>query len=301
MATRSTSPSRHTDGMRERTVIVNGFSKAFAMTGWRRLGYACAPRPLLDVMLKIHQYTIMCAATPSQYAAVEALRTGFANDFADVRKMVEAYDMRRRLMVEGLRAAGLPCHEPMGAFYVFPSVKETGLSSQEFCQRLLYEKKVATVPGRRLRTIGPGTYPLLLRFLHGQYRGSRGAYRRIRRRLEVRRPLHAGMDRHHAVTDRPMTPGQRIVFDENHHSGVYARVMARAREAQDCYEQHPRQESGSSSDGGPAGAGPGKRCAKKSSRTAPPGWPACMWRKPGRKRKNGRAFSRNGEDPPITW
>ena len=143
------------DGMWERTVTLNGFSKAFAMTGWR-LGYACAPAPLLDVMLKIHQYTIMCAATPSQYAAVEALRTGFANDFADVRKMVEAYDMRRRLMVEGLRAAGLPCHEPMGAFYVFPSVKETGLSSQEFCQRLLYEKKVATVPGDAFGQLGQG-------------------------------------------------------------------------------------------------------------------------------------------------
>ena len=98
----------------------------------------------------------MCAATPSQHAAVEALRTGFANDFADVRKMVEAYDMRRRLMVEGLRAAGLPCHEPMGAFYVFPSVKETGLSSQEFCQRLLYEKKVATVPGDAFGQLGQG-------------------------------------------------------------------------------------------------------------------------------------------------
>ena len=143
------------DGMQERTILVNGFSKAFAMTGWR-LGYACAPAPLLDVMLKIHQYTIMCAATPSQHAAVEALRTGFANDFADVRKMVEAYDMRRRLMVEGLRAAGLPCHEPMGAFYVFPSVKETGLSSQEFCQRLLYEKKVATVPGDAFGQLGQG-------------------------------------------------------------------------------------------------------------------------------------------------
>lgn len=143
------------DGMWERTVTLNGFSKAFAMTGWR-LGYACAPAPLLDVMLKIHQYTIMCAATPSQHAAVEALRTGFSNDFADVRKMVEAYDMRRRLMVEGLRAAGLPCHEPMGAFYVFPSVKETGLSSQEFCQRLLYEKKVATVPGDAFGKLGQG-------------------------------------------------------------------------------------------------------------------------------------------------
>lgn len=142
-------------GMWERTVTLNGFSKAFAMTGWR-LGYACAPRELMDVMLKIHQYTIMCAATPSQYAAIEALRTGFSTDFADVKRMVENYDMRRRLMVDGLRAAGLPCHEPMGAFYVFPSVAETGLSSQEFCERLLYEKKVATVPGDAFGKLGEG-------------------------------------------------------------------------------------------------------------------------------------------------
>lgn len=142
-------------GMHERTVTLNGFSKAFAMTGWR-LGYACAPRELMDVMLKIHQYTIMCAATPSQYAAVEALRTGFSTDFADVKRMVETYDMRRRLMVDGLRAAGLPCHEPMGAFYVFPSVAETGLNSQEFCERLLYEKKVATVPGDAFGKLGEG-------------------------------------------------------------------------------------------------------------------------------------------------
>ena len=141
--------------MWERTVTLNGFSKAFAMTGWR-LGYACAPRELMDVMLKIHQYTIMCAATPSQYAAIEALRTGFSTDFADVKRMVETYDMRRRLMVDGLRAAGLSCHEPMGAFYVFPSVAETGLSSQEFCERLLYEKKVATVPGDAFGKLGEG-------------------------------------------------------------------------------------------------------------------------------------------------
>ena len=140
-------------GMWERTVTLNGFSKAFAMTGWR-LGYACAPKPLMDVMLKIHQYTIMCAATPSQHAAIEALRTGFANDFADVKKMVDTYNMRRRLMVDGLRDAGLECHEPMGAFYVFPSIKSTGLSCQEFCERLLYEKKVATVPGDAFGALG---------------------------------------------------------------------------------------------------------------------------------------------------
>ena len=142
-------------GMWERTVTLNGFSKAFAMTGWR-LGYACAPKPLMDVMLKIHQYTIMCAATPSQHAAIEALQAGFANNFSDVKKMVDTYDMRRRLMVDGLIAAGLECHEPMGAFYVFPSIKSTGLSCQEFCERLLYEKKVATVPGDAFGAMGEG-------------------------------------------------------------------------------------------------------------------------------------------------
>ncbi len=140
-------------GMWERTVTLNGFSKAFAMTGWR-LGYACAPKPLMDVMLKIHQYTIMCAATPSQHAAIEALKAGFSNDFADVRRMVEAYDMRRRLMVDGLRNAGLSCHEPMGAFYVFPSVADTGLTAQDFCEKLLYSKKVATVPGDAFGKMG---------------------------------------------------------------------------------------------------------------------------------------------------
>lgn len=142
-------------GMRERTITLNGFSKAFAMTGWR-LGYICAPGEMLDVMLKIHQYTIMCAPTSAQFAAIEALRTGFSNDFEDVRRMVDAYDMRRRILVEGFRAAGLSCHEPMGAFYVFPSVRGTGLSSQTFCERLLYEKKVATVPGDAFGSLGEG-------------------------------------------------------------------------------------------------------------------------------------------------
>ncbi len=142
-------------GMRERTITLNGFSKAFAMTGWR-LGYICAPQEMLDVMLKIHQYTIMCAPTSAQYAAIEALRANFANDFADVRRMVDAYDMRRRILLDGFRAAGLPCHEPMGAFYVFPSVKLTGLTSQEFCEKLLYEKKVATVPGDAFGPLGEG-------------------------------------------------------------------------------------------------------------------------------------------------
>jgi aminotransferase len=142
-------------GMRARTITLNGFSKAFAMTGWR-LGYICAPKELTDVMLKIHQYTIMCAPTAAQYAAIEALRTGFTNDFADVRRMTDAYNMRRRILVEGFREMGLSCHEPMGAFYVFPSIASTGLSSQEFCEKLLYGKMVATVPGDAFGTLGEG-------------------------------------------------------------------------------------------------------------------------------------------------
>ncbi|MDD6884512.1 MAG: aminotransferase class I/II-fold pyridoxal phosphate-dependent enzyme [Eubacteriales bacterium] len=142
-------------GMWERTVTLNGFSKAFAMTGWR-MGYACGPRILMAVMCKIHQYTMLCAPISGQYAALEGLKVGFENGFADVRRMVDAYDRRRRMMVEGLRAAGLKCHEPMGAFYVFPSIRETGLTSQKFCERLLMEKQVAVVPGDAFGSLGEG-------------------------------------------------------------------------------------------------------------------------------------------------
>ncbi len=141
--------------MYERTVIVNGFSKAFAMTGWR-MGYACAPKPILDVMLRVHQYTIMCAPTLGQYAALEALKSGFETDFADVKRMVTQYDRRRRVIVDGLRRAGLPTHEPLGAFYAFPCVKGTGLSSNEFCLRLLEEQRVACVPGDAFGRGGEG-------------------------------------------------------------------------------------------------------------------------------------------------
>ena len=133
-------------GMRERTVTLNGFSKAFAMTGWR-MGYACGPKEILDVMLRIHQYTIMCAPTAGQHAAVEALKSGLENNFRDVRDMVRQYDRRRRVIVDGLRKAGLPTHEPMGAFYAFPCISPTGLTAQEFCVRLLNEQGVACVPG----------------------------------------------------------------------------------------------------------------------------------------------------------
>jgi Aspartate/tyrosine/aromatic aminotransferase len=141
--------------MKERTVTLNGFSKAFAMTGWR-MGYACAPKPILDVMLRVHQYTIMCAPTLGQYAALEALKSGFETDFADVKRMVTQYDRRRRVIVDGLRRAGLPTHEPLGAFYAFPCVKGTGLSSNEFCLRLLEEQRVACVPGDAFGRGGEG-------------------------------------------------------------------------------------------------------------------------------------------------
>ena len=129
-------------GMKERTVLINGFSKSYAMTGWR-LGYACAPEAILRQMLKIHQYAIMCAPTTSQYAAVEALRNGDR----DVEEMREAYDQRRRFLVKALRDMGLDCYEPQGAFYVFPCIKKFGMSSDTFALRLLEQEKVAVVPG----------------------------------------------------------------------------------------------------------------------------------------------------------
>ena len=139
-------------GMWERTITLNGFSKAFAMTGWR-LGYACGPRELMEVLCKIHQYTMLCASTPAQYAALEALNSGTQNDYQDVRRMVESYDRRRRLIVNGLREAGLSCHEPKGAFYAFPATP-AGMDSQTFCEKLLWEKKVAAVPGDAFGSIG---------------------------------------------------------------------------------------------------------------------------------------------------
>ena len=138
-------------GMRERTVLVDGFSKAYAMTGWR-IGYVCAPAHLLEAMLKVHQYAIMCAATMSQAAALQALRHGDA----DVRAMVASYDERRRLMVDGLNSIGLDCYEPRGAFYAFPSVARTGLSSAEFAEKLLFEEEVAVVPGDAFGAAGAG-------------------------------------------------------------------------------------------------------------------------------------------------
>ena len=138
-------------GMKERTVLINGFSKSYAMTGWR-LGYACVPEIILKQMLKIHQYAIMCAPTTSQYAAVEALRNGVK----DVEEMREAYDQRRRFLVKSLRDMGFDCYEPQGAFYVFPSIKRFGMTSDEFALRLLEEEKVAVVPGTAFGDSGEG-------------------------------------------------------------------------------------------------------------------------------------------------
>ena len=137
------------------TITLNGFSKAFAMTGWR-VGYACGPKEILSVMLKIHQYSILCAPRMGQVAALEALQAGRANDYEDVRRMRDSYDRRRRLMVDSFRKMGLDCFEPLGAFYVFPSIKKTGLDSETFCERLLNEYKIATVPGTAFGECGEG-------------------------------------------------------------------------------------------------------------------------------------------------
>ena len=138
-------------GMKERTVLINGFSKAFAMTGWR-LGYACAPEQILTQMLKIHQFAIMCAPTTSQYAGVEALR----NSDEDVKNMREAYNQRRRYLMHEFKEMGLDCFEPYGAFYTFPCIKRFGMTSDEFATRLLREEKVAVVPGTAFGDCGEG-------------------------------------------------------------------------------------------------------------------------------------------------
>lgn len=143
------------EGMRERTITLNGFSKSFAMTGWR-MGYACAPRELLKVMFRIHQYTMLCAPVQAQFAAIEALKWALESDFEDVRRMHREYDRRRKFIVGALNDMGLPCHEPVGAFYVFPSIAETGMTSQQFCECLLREQKVAAVPGDAFGTLGEG-------------------------------------------------------------------------------------------------------------------------------------------------
>ena len=139
------------EGMKERTILINGFSKAFAMTGWR-LGYACGPKEIIEQMIKIHQYAIMCAPTNSQYAAVEALR----NCDAEVQEMMEAYNQRRRFLMSEFRRMNIQCFEPFGAFYVFPSIQEFGMTSEEFALRFLEEELVAVVPGTAFGDCGEG-------------------------------------------------------------------------------------------------------------------------------------------------
>lgn len=138
-----------------RCVVINGFSKAFAMTGFR-LGYAAGPREIISQMLKIHQYSMLCASTISQYAGEEALSTELKTDFAQVKKMVRSYDRRRRYLLNELRAMGLETFEPEGAFYIFPSVKSTGMTSEEFCYKLIEQKRVACVPGTAFGAAGEG-------------------------------------------------------------------------------------------------------------------------------------------------
>lgn len=139
------------DGMKERTILINGFSKAYAMTGWR-LGYACGPKEIIGQMTKIHQYAIMCAPTTSQYAAVEALKKGDE----EVEKMRQSYNQRRRFLMNAFKEMGLDCFEPFGAFYVFPCIKEFNMTSEEFATRLLTEEKVAVVPGSAFGDCGEG-------------------------------------------------------------------------------------------------------------------------------------------------
>lgn len=138
-------------GMQERTILINGFSKGFAMTGWR-LGYACGPRTIIEQMTKVHQYAIMCAPTNSQYAAIEGLR----NCDDEVQKMREAYNQRRRFLMHELKRMQLECFEPYGAFYIFPCIKEFGMTSEEFATRFLAEEKVAVVPGTAFGDCGEG-------------------------------------------------------------------------------------------------------------------------------------------------
>ncbi|MBN1065768.1 aminotransferase class I/II-fold pyridoxal phosphate-dependent enzyme [Clostridium botulinum] len=137
--------------MRDKTLVINGFSKAYAMTGWR-LGYLCGHPTLIDAMKKIHQYAIMCSPTTAQYAAIEAMKNGDKN----VQTMVREYNRRRRVLVDGFRKMGLDCFEPLGAFYVFPSIKSTGMTSDEFCEQLLINEKVLTVPGNAFGDCGEG-------------------------------------------------------------------------------------------------------------------------------------------------
>ncbi len=166
-------------GMKERTILINGFSKSYAMTGWR-LGYAAAPKEILAQMLKIHQFAIMCAPTTSQYAAIAALRNGDP----DVDRMREAYNQRRRYMVHTLREMGLECFEPFGAFYIFPSIKKFGMSSEQFASRLLEEEKVAVVPGTAFGACGEGFLRISYAYSLEDLKKALGRIRHFVERLE---------------------------------------------------------------------------------------------------------------------
>ncbi|MGL6174122.1 MAG: aminotransferase class I/II-fold pyridoxal phosphate-dependent enzyme [Cellulosilyticaceae bacterium] len=161
------------EGMYERTIVLSGFSKAYAMTGWR-LGYALGPVPIISAMTKVHQYAIMCAPTTSQYAAIAAMKNGDE----DVARMRKAYDERRRILIDGFRNMGLSCFEPRGAFYVFPSIKETGMTSEEFCEKLLMDQKVAVVPGTAFGESGEG-------FIRCSYAYSVEELKEALRRIEI--------------------------------------------------------------------------------------------------------------------
>ena len=166
-------------GMKERTILINGFSKSYAMTGWR-LGYACGPRLILDQMLKIHQFAIMCAPTTSQYAAVSALRNGDG----DVEMMRESYNQRRRYLMYAFKEMGLDCFEPYGAFYTFPSIKRFGMSSDEFATRLLMEEKVAVVPGTAFGECGEGYLRISYAYSLDNLKEALGRIQRFIQRLE---------------------------------------------------------------------------------------------------------------------
>lgn len=166
-------------GMKERTVLINGFSKAYAMTGWR-LGYAAAPAVIMQQMIKIHQFAIMCAPTTSQYAAVEALKNGDK----DVSRMCESYNQRRRYLIHEFRDMGLDCFEPFGAFYVFPNIKKFGMTSEEFATRLLEEEKVAVVPGTAFGDCGEGFLRISYAYSLENLKVALGRVRKFIERLE---------------------------------------------------------------------------------------------------------------------
>lgn len=175
-------------GMKERTILINGFSKAYAMTGWR-LGYACGPEEIIEQMTKIHQFAIMCAPTTSQYAAIEALKNGDE----DVKQMCTAYNQRRRYLVHAFREMGLECFEPFGAFYIFPCIREFGMTSDEFAMRLLEEEKVAVVPGTAFGDCGEGylriSYAYSLEDLKAALGRLERFVQRLRREQDARREV----------------------------------------------------------------------------------------------------------------